>query len=151
MTYKDIQITKGDSVIHIKLTREKSLNALRNLTLKKIADVLHLAEKYVVISGGESVFAAGRDNQEMQKLSPISSLQNIRSDYWKVIRQIANGIAKKSSFALKLTKEAALNALEPPLEQGFEHERSAFSILTASADRQECINIFIEKRPPNYI
>jgi len=255
MTYKDIQVTTDGGVVHIKLTREESLNALRNLTLKEISDALRLTEqsdteKCVVISGSESVFAAGADIQEMQKLSPVSSLQNIRADYWKTIRQfpkpllasvngyalgagcelmmhcdivlvgdnarigqpeinlgiipgaggtqrlvravgkslamkmilsgehisaekavesglaielcpkevtlkrtlqIAYNITKKSSLALKLAKEAVLNAFESPLEQGLEHERRAFSILTASTDREEGINAFIEKRSPNYI
>jgi len=255
MVYQDLQVTKNDGVVHIQLTREKSLNALRNLTLEEIADVLHHAEKNkeekcVVISGSESVFAAGADIGEMQQLSPVSSLQNIRAEYWKVIRQfpkpllasvngyalgagcelmlhcdivfvgnnaligqpeinlgiipgaggtqllirtigkamamkmilsgepinaeralesglaielcpkeitlrrtlkLANEIAKKSPLALRLAKEAVLHAFESPLEQGLEHERRAFSILTASADREEGINAFIEKRPPNYI
>jgi enoyl-CoA hydratase len=65
--------------------------------------------------------------------------------------KLANEIAKKSPLALRLAKEAVLHAFESPLEQGLEHERRAFSILTASADREEGINAFIEKRPPNYI
>ncbi|HIL20610.1 MAG TPA: 2,3-dehydroadipyl-CoA hydratase [Candidatus Thioglobus sp.] len=255
MTYKDIKVTSNEGVTLIQLARSNSLNALRNLTLEEIASVLQNSEKNdtdkcVVISGSESVFAAGADLQEMQKLSPVSSLLNIRSDYWKIIRQfskpllasvngyalgagcelmmhcdivlvgdnvrigqpeinlgiipgaggtqrlvrtvgkslamkmiltgefinaekavesglasevcpgevtlkrtleVAKKIAEKSTLALKLAKEAILNAFEAPLELGLEHERKAFAILAASADREEGISAFLDKRTPKYI
>ena len=93
MSYEDIKVdTSDDGVVHIQLIRIEARNALRNQTLAEIAQVLGESEindqhKCVVLSGSESVFAAGADIKELQALDPISSLGNKRASYWKVIRE----------------------------------------------------------------
>ncbi len=255
MSYSDLEIsTEHTGVLLIRLSRVKARNALRNQTLAEIADALHQAQKdddirCVVMSGSESVFAAGADIKEMQALDPVSSLSNPRAEYWKAIRcfpkplvaavngyalgggcelmmhcdvviagdnaligqpeinlgiipgaggtqrlvhtvgksramqmilsgepinadaalaaglvaevcprestlgralQLAENIAAKSPLATALAKQAILNAFEVPLEAGLELERRAFAVLTASKDREEGIEAFLQKRKPKF-
>lgn len=63
---------------------------------------------------------------------------------------LAETMAGKSPIALRLAKEAILASFETPLQQGLELERKAFLFLAASEDRQEGINAFLEKRPPQF-
>lgn len=63
---------------------------------------------------------------------------------------LAKTIAKKSPLAVRLAKEAMLNAFEMSLTTGLQQERKAFALLAASDDRQEGINAFIEKRSPTF-
>ena len=61
---------------------------------------------------------------------------------------LAEIIAAKSSLAVRLAKEAMLKSFELGLESGLNLERKSFSLLAASADRQEGIAAFLERRPP---
>ena len=63
---------------------------------------------------------------------------------------LAETIASKSPIALRLAKEAILASYETPLSQGLELERKAFLFLAATQDRQEGIDAFLEKRPPQF-
>jgi enoyl-CoA hydratase len=63
---------------------------------------------------------------------------------------LAETIASKSPIAVRVAKEAILAAYETPLSQGLELERKAFLFLAATEDRQEGIQAFMEKRPPQF-
>ncbi|TVO70231.1 2,3-dehydroadipyl-CoA hydratase PaaF [Sedimenticola selenatireducens] len=63
---------------------------------------------------------------------------------------LAKTIASKSPIAVRVAKEAILAAYETPLSQGLELERKAFLFLAATEDRQEGIQAFMEKRPPQF-
>ncbi|AKH20669.1 2,3-dehydroadipyl-CoA hydratase PaaF [Sedimenticola thiotaurini] len=63
---------------------------------------------------------------------------------------LAESIASKSPVAVRLAKEAILAGFETSLSQGLELERKAFLFLAATEDRQEGINAFLEKRPPQF-
>ncbi len=92
MTYSDLEVsTEHAGILLIRLTRAEARNALRNQTLAEIADALAQCQqddavRCVVITGSESVFAAGADIKEMQALDPVSSLSNPRAEYWKALR-----------------------------------------------------------------
>jgi len=64
--------------------------------------------------------------------------------------QLAATIATKSPIATRIAKEAILRAFETPLEQGLDLERKAFLFLAATADREEGINAFLEKRKAEF-
>ena len=64
--------------------------------------------------------------------------------------KLAATIAKKSPIALKVAKQAILNAYETSLEQGLDNERKAFLFLAATEDRNEGIAAFMEKRSPKF-
>ena len=255
MSFSDLEIsTEHAGILIIRLTRAEARNALRNQTLADITQALNMGIdrddiRCVVITGSESVFAAGADIKEMQALDPVSSLSNPRAEYWKAIRQfpkpliaavngyalgggcelmmhcdvaiagdnamigqpeinlgiipgaggtqrlvravgkplamqmilsgepikadaalaaglvaevcprestlgralqLAQRISTKSPLAIALAKEAILAAFEMPMEAGLELEHRAFAILTASKDRTEGIEAFMQKRKPKF-
>jgi enoyl-CoA hydratase len=59
---------------------------------------------------------------------------------------LATTIAQKSPLAVRLAKEAMLQSFELGLEAGLLLERKSFSLMAASADRQEGIAAFQQKR-----
>ncbi|MDJ0947982.1 MAG: enoyl-CoA hydratase-related protein [Alphaproteobacteria bacterium] len=63
---------------------------------------------------------------------------------------LAATIASKPPVAIRLAKEAVLKSFETPLEAGLDFERRAFNILFGTADRQEGIAAFVEKRKPKF-
>lgn len=61
---------------------------------------------------------------------------------------VAETIAAKPPLAARLAKEAVLKSFEMGLEQGLHAERRAFCQLFATADKQEGVDAFLEKRKP---
>ncbi|GKW48472.1 2,3-dehydroadipyl-CoA hydratase PaaF [Halomonas sp. NCCP-2165] len=59
---------------------------------------------------------------------------------------IAERIAEKAPLAVRLAKEALHKALDTDLATGLRFERHAFTVLAGTADRQEGIQAFQEKR-----
>ncbi len=62
--------------------------------------------------------------------------------------ELAAKIAEKPPLAVRLAKEAVLQASEALLARGLAFERKAFTILFATEDREEGIAAFFEKRKP---
>lgn len=65
--------------------------------------------------------------------------------------QVARSIAHKAPLAVRLAKEALLKAQDTDLASGLRFERHAFTLLAGTADRDEGIRAFQEKRPANFI
>lgn len=63
---------------------------------------------------------------------------------------LATTIASKPSLAVQQAKEVLLHAFESHLQAGLNYERKAFTVLSATEDRNEGINAFLEKRAPQY-
>jgi enoyl-CoA hydratase len=63
---------------------------------------------------------------------------------------LAETIAAKAPVAVRLAKEAVLNALDMPLEAGLLFERKAFSIVLATQDFKEGTTAFLEKRKAKF-
>jgi enoyl-CoA hydratase len=63
---------------------------------------------------------------------------------------LAKEIAGRAPLAVRLAKEAILNASETSLTEGLAAERRAFYFLFASADQKEGMAAFIEKRQPEW-
>lgn len=63
---------------------------------------------------------------------------------------IAEQLAKNAPFAIRQAKSSLKQALETGLEDGMKFERQAFSLLAATADRNEGIQAFREKRPAQF-
>ena len=65
-------------------------------------------------------------------------------------RRLAREIAAQPPVAVRLAKEAVLQAFETTLSGGLEFERTCFHLLFGSEDKREGIHAFLEKRPPNF-
>lgn len=63
---------------------------------------------------------------------------------------LAGEIANRAPLAVRLAKEAVLNAFEAPLSAGLIDERRAFLLLFSTQDQKEGMTAFIEKRPPEW-
>ncbi|WP_047684637.1 MULTISPECIES: 2,3-dehydroadipyl-CoA hydratase PaaF [Xenorhabdus] len=68
----------------------------------------------------------------------------------KRAQQIANRISEFSPLALRAAKAALRTAHETGLSQGLSAERQYFIALAGTADRQEGISAFLEKRKPTF-
>ncbi|CAO3305116.1 MULTISPECIES: 2,3-dehydroadipyl-CoA hydratase PaaF [unclassified Pseudomonas] len=64
--------------------------------------------------------------------------------------QVARSIATKAPLAVRLAKEALLKAGDTDLASGLRFERHAFTLLAGTADRDEGIRAFQEKRQARF-
>ncbi|MBR0565778.1 enoyl-CoA hydratase/isomerase family protein [Azoarcus sp. L1K30] len=62
--------------------------------------------------------------------------------------ELARKIAGKAPLAVRLAKDAVLQAFETPLAAGMVLERRNFVVLAGTDDRNEGVNAFLEKRKP---
>ena len=63
-------------------------------------------------------------------------------------RSLATKLAGKSQMALKLCKEVVTNGLEMDLQRACSYEADLFALSFATADQQEGMTAFLEKRAP---
>jgi enoyl-CoA hydratase len=64
--------------------------------------------------------------------------------------EIANRIAEKSPVALRLAKEAVKTAARSTLDEGLRREIDLFALCFSSADKDEGVTAFLEKRKPEF-
>jgi len=64
--------------------------------------------------------------------------------------EIGKTIARKAPIAIRLTKESVRKANDISLSDGLRFERHAFTLLAGTADRQEGLDAFREKRAPRF-
>jgi enoyl-CoA hydratase len=64
--------------------------------------------------------------------------------------ELANKIAAKSPLTLKVAKEALRASERLPIEDGITYERDLFCLCFSSADKEEGVKAFLEKRPANW-
>jgi enoyl-CoA hydratase len=64
--------------------------------------------------------------------------------------ELAESIAAKPAFALRIAKDAVLKAYNTGFNDGLAYERRAFAVLLASEDKAEGTAAFIEKRKPRF-
>ncbi len=65
-------------------------------------------------------------------------------------KRLAREIAERPPLAVRLAKEAVLQAFETTLEGGLMFERKCFHMLFGTEDKREGIRAFLEKRPPKF-
>jgi len=70
--------------------------------------------------------------------------------YLAEAQKMAGEIASKSPVALRLAKEAVLQAFEGSLSSGIAYERRLFAMAFASEDQKEGMRAFAEKRNPEW-
>lgn len=64
--------------------------------------------------------------------------------------RLAAEIARQAPIAVRLAKEAVLQAFETPLEAGIAFERRSFQTLFGTDDKREGVRAFLEKRRPEF-
>ncbi len=64
--------------------------------------------------------------------------------------ELANRIAEKSPIALRLAKEAVKTAARSSLDEGLRREVDLFALCFSSADKDEGVAAFLEKRKPEF-
>jgi len=64
--------------------------------------------------------------------------------------EIANRIAEKSPIALRMAKEAVKTASRSTLDEGLRREIDLFALCFSSADKDEGVTAFLEKRKPDF-
>lgn len=96
MTYEDIKISiKDDNILIITLNRNEVYNALRTNTLKEISfTLLNCTNEIhcVILTGGDEVFAAGADINELEEKGVVESINDIRTSYWETIKDFKKPI-----------------------------------------------------------
>ncbi|HYM38776.1 MAG TPA: enoyl-CoA hydratase/isomerase family protein [Thermoplasmata archaeon] len=66
------------------------------------------------------------------------------------VDEIASRIASKSAVAVRLAKAAVKASARLPLDQGLRYEQTLFGLVFASADKEEGVRAFLEKRAPRW-
>ena len=89
------------------------------------------------------------DAQHAQRAGLVSEITQPELTVERAM-QIARTIAGKAPLAVRLAKEALLKAQDVDLASGLRFERHAFTVLAGTADRDEGIRAFQEKRPPRF-
>jgi enoyl-CoA hydratase len=64
--------------------------------------------------------------------------------------KIAEKIAEKSPIALRMAKEAVKTASRSTLDEGLRREIDLFALCFSSADKDEGVSAFLEKRKPEF-
>lgn len=70
--------------------------------------------------------------------------------YLEEAKNLAREIAAKPTVAVRLAKESIMKAFDTTIEGGLDFERKAFYLLFASADKDEGMKAFLEKRKPKF-
>lgn len=105
MGLKDIKVDVEDShILIITLNRSEVYNALRTNTLKEIHETLKNCKdeiKCIILTGGEKVFAAGADINELEVKGAVESINDVRTSYWESIKEFKKPIiAAVNGFCL---------------------------------------------------
>jgi enoyl-CoA hydratase len=75
----------------------------------------------------------------------------VAREAWLVeAKHVAHEIAAKGPVAVRLATEAIDAAFEAPLSVGIELERRAFAVVRTTADADEGLRAFVEKRKPSF-
>jgi enoyl-CoA hydratase len=65
-------------------------------------------------------------------------------------RIIARRFAEKSPIVMKIGRDAFMRAVDSDYRRAIEHAAESFALVASTADCQEGLDAFVEKRPPKY-
>lgn len=89
------------------------------------------------------------DAQEAWRIGLVNKVVP-QSELMAVTRALAAKLAGKSRSAMKFCKEVVTNGLEMDLDRACRYEADLFALSFATADRQEGMAAFLEKRAPDF-
>lgn len=87
------------------------------------------------------------DAQEAWRIGLVNKVVP-QAELMNSARSLATKLASKSQMALKLCKEVVTNGLEMDLQRACSYEADLFALSFATADQQEGMAAFLEKRTP---
>ncbi len=112
---QNILVSREGNVATVQLNRPKVLNALSSELMVELVNALEELDRdqsvhVIILTGGESVFAAGADLREMAEATPVELVLGRRFELWDRIRKIAKPIvAAVSGYCLGGGNELAMN------------------------------------------
>jgi enoyl-CoA hydratase len=115
LAYQNILVSKEGNVGIVQLNRPKVLNALNSELMVELVDALEELDKEqnvhtIILTGGESVFAAGADLREMSEATQVNLVLSRRFELWDRVRKISKPIiAAVSGYCLGGGNELAMN------------------------------------------
>ena len=115
LVYQNILVSREGNVGIVQLNRPKVLNALNSELMVELVNALEELDKEqsvhtIILTGGESVFAAGADLREMSEATPVDLVLSRRFELWDRIRKISKPIiAAVSGYCLGGGNELAMN------------------------------------------
>ena len=89
------------------------------------------------------------DAQEAYRIGLVNRVVP-QTELMPQVKELAAKLAAKAPLAIKLAKNAIHTGLNISLDEGIEYENKLFAILCGSQDKQEGVNAFLEKRPPDF-
>ena len=97
-----------------------------------------------MVLSGESI-----DAERAQQAGLVSDIHpaNLSDEY---ALKLAATIAGHSPLALRAAKQSLRQAQEVSLQAGLQQERQLFTLLSATEDRREGIDAFLQKRTPDF-
>ena len=98
----------------------------------------------------EMVLTGWRIGAEEAKTLGLVSRVVPKESYLTEANRVAGEIASKSPVAVRMAKMAVNKAFEMGLSNGIDFERELFYLLFASADKDEGMKAFLEKRKPEF-
>jgi len=113
-TPADLLLTTTGPVLTITMNRPEVRNALRTQLLKELSDTLIEAYKddetrCVILTGGQEVFAAGADLNELEQQRTDKALRDERQKYWVTVREFPKPlIAAVNGYCLGGGNELAM-------------------------------------------
>jgi enoyl-CoA hydratase len=114
LAYQNILVTKDGQIAVVQLNRPKVLNALNSELMLELVSGLEELDRdpsvhVIILTGGESVFAAGADLREMAEATPVELVLGRRFELWDRLRKIAKPIvAAVSGYCLGGGNELAM-------------------------------------------
>lgn len=115
LVYENIVVSKEGNIGVVRLNRPKVLNALNSELMVELVNALEELDsdqevRVIILTGGESVFAAGADLSEMAQATPVDLVLGRRFELWDRIRRIAKPlVAAVSGYCLGGGNELAMN------------------------------------------
>lgn len=110
---------------------------------QRLARLIGSAQALKMILTGAAI-----DGREAMRLGLITYIAGSRGALERCAGEIVQSIIGRAPIAMRLAKEAVLKGFDMTLEQGIRLEEDLYALLQTTADRNEGVRAFLEKRRP---
>lgn len=111
---------------------------------QRLARLVGLGQTYKLVYSGEMIGAA--EALRIGLVDEVVAPEQLMAR----ARELAGIIAQKSPVALQLIKEAVRASVRTPLDEGLRQETALLSVAFSSADKEEGVRAFLEKRAAKF-